>query len=118
MDPKDLGNCLRTCKNWRRLICDGALDDFWWNKASLDLHELLDEDGKLPLDGRRLCDVVAPRWLRRRDTYALLDGCKAEVIASAREDDGGGESRSCLSAAARVGQVAVSRLARATRAGG
>ena len=90
MDPKDLGNCLRTCKNWRRLICDGALDDFWWNKASLDLHELLDEDGKLPLDGRRLCDVVAPRWLRRRDTYALLDGCKAEVIASARENVGEG----------------------------
>ena len=91
MDPIDLGSCLRTCKNWRRLICDGALDNsYWLNKARADLPDLLDEDGKLPLHGRRVCDVVAPRWLRRRDTYALLDGCKAEVIASAREDDGGG----------------------------
>ena len=91
MDPIDLGSCLRTCKNWRRVICDGALDNsYWLNKARADLPDLLDEDGKLPLHGRRVCDVVAPRWLRRRDTYALLDGCKAEVIASAREDDGGG----------------------------
>ena len=63
---------------------------FLVEQGALDLHDLLDEDGKLPLDGRRLCDVVAPRWLRRRDTYALLDGCKAEVIASARGDDGEG----------------------------
>ena len=90
-DPIDLGRCLRTCKNWRRVICDGALDNsYWLNKARADLPDLLDEDGKLPLHGRRVCDVIAPRWLRRRDTYALLDGCKAEVIASAREDDGGG----------------------------
>ena len=90
MDPIDLGSCLRTCKNWRRLICDGALDNaYWWNKARADL-DLLDEDGKLPLQGRRVCDVVASRWLRRRETYALLDGCKAEVVASARGDDGEG----------------------------
>ena len=67
----------------------GARQSYWWNKARADLH-LLDEDGKLPLHGRRVCDVVAPRWLRRRETYALLDGCKAEVIASARGDDGEG----------------------------
>ena len=64
MDPIDLGSCLRTCKNWRRLICDGALDNaYWWNKARADLH-LLDEDGKLPLHGRRVCDAVSYTHLR------------------------------------------------------
>ena len=90
MDSIDLGSCLRTCKNWRRLICDGALDNaYWWNKARADLLEdLLDEDGKL-LHGRRVCDVVAARRLRRRETHAP-DGCKAEVVASARGDNGEG----------------------------
>ena len=50
-DPIDLGRCLRTCKNWRRVICDGALDNsYWLNKARADLPDLLDEDGNGELD--------------------------------------------------------------------
>ena len=58
--PDDLGACLRTCKTWRRLICEGNMDERWWDIGALECGMSRDEKMKFPRsDGRRICDVVA-----------------------------------------------------------
>ena len=85
--PDELGACLRTCKTWRRLICEGNMDEHWWDIGALECGMRGDEKMKFPRsDGRRVCDVVASRWIRRRDSRKFLNACHADVLASAGED--------------------------------
>ena len=85
--PDELGACLRTCKTWRRLICEGNMDEHWWDIGALECGMSGDEKMKFPRsDGRRVCDVVASRWIRRRDSREFLSACHADVLDSAGED--------------------------------
>ena len=80
--PDELGACLRTCKTWRRLICEGNMDEHWWDIGA-ECGMSRDEKMKFPRsDGRRVCDVVASRWIRRRDSRKFLSACHADVLAS------------------------------------
>ena len=81
--PDELGACLRTCKTWRRLICEGNMDEHWCILGALECGMSGDEKMKFPRsDGRRICDVVASRWIRRRDTRKFLNACHDDVLAS------------------------------------
>ena len=64
------------------------MDECWWDiGCALECGMSGDEKVKFPRsDGRRICDVVASRWIRRRDSREFLSACHADVLDSSGED--------------------------------